>query len=113
QLLSLFSFFLFLHVIHFALPSFPTRRSSDLRRVAVPRRQPPAAAGGGRAGVALVPLVPSRRWCPDRLSHAARRPGPRRQDGGARSEEHTSELQSLRHLVCRLLLEKKKTSYYK
>src|SRR5262245_62341852 len=27
----------------------------------------------------------------------------------ARSEEHTSELQSLRHLVCRLLLEKKKT----
>src|ERR1035441_8462791 len=25
----------------------------------------------------------------------------------ARSEEHTSELQSLRHLVCRLLLEKK------
>src|SRR5262245_63936731 len=33
-------------------------------------------------------------------------------DGAAnrpwRSEEHTSELQSLRHLVCRLLLEKKK-----
>src|SRR5262245_64417022 len=27
---------------------------------------------------------------------------------GPRSEEHTSELQSLRHLVCRLLLEKKK-----
>src|SRR5471030_3475411 len=33
-----------------------------------------------------------------------RRPSP----GHARSEEHTSELQSLRHLVCRLLLEKKK-----
>src|ERR1035438_246296 len=29
-----------------------------------------------------------------------------------RSEEHTSELQSLRHLVCRLLLEKKKTTNY-
>src|SRR5262245_64635743 len=28
--------------------------------------------------------------------------------GRDRSEEHTSELQSLRHLVCRLLLEKKK-----
>src|SRR5437899_9813222 len=28
-----------------------------------------------------------------------------------RSEEHTSELQSLRHLVCRLLLEKKKFIY--
>src|SRR5947199_1426581 len=31
-----------------------------------------------------------------------------RQRSGSRSEEHTSELQSLRHLVCRLLLEKKK-----
>src|SRR5438045_5536972 len=30
-------------------------------------------------------------------------------DRPTRSEEHTSELQSLRHLVCRLLLEKKKT----
>src|SRR2546429_3966220 len=29
-------------------------------------------------------------------------------DGDARSEEHTSELQSRLHLVCRLLLEKKK-----
>src|SRR5258705_8457533 len=29
-----------------------------------------------------------------------------------RSEEHTSELQSLRHLVCRLLLEKKKKIIY-
>src|SRR5258705_3834387 len=29
----------------------------------------------------------------------------------ARSEEHTSELQSLRHLVCRLLLEKKKNTH--
>src|SRR5258705_9255850 len=32
----------------------------------------------------------------------------RRRGVRARSEEHTSELQSLRHLVCRLLLEKKK-----
>src|SRR5439155_23328501 len=39
------------------------------------------------------PLRPSRAWT---------RPG--------RSEEHTSELQSRGHLVCRLLLEKKKTS---
>src|SRR5437899_9174371 len=30
---------------------------------------------------------------------------------GRRSEEHTSELQSLRHLVCRLLLEKKKDQH--
>src|SRR3712207_8887725 len=33
-----------------------------------------------------------------------------RHDGG-RSEEHTSELQSRQYLVCRLLLEKKKTSH--
>src|SRR6266496_5721312 len=41
--------------------------------------------------------------------HAAHRVhrGPRRYNG--RSEEHTSELQSRRDLVCRLLLEKKKT----
>src|SRR5690348_17392857 len=32
----------------------------------------------------------------------------RRRYGAARSEEHTSELQSPVHLVCRLLLEKKK-----
>src|SRR5205823_8550701 len=30
-----------------------------------------------------------------------------------RSEEHTSELQSLAYLVCRLLLEKKKKDYYR
>src|SRR5438045_7714839 len=34
--------------------------------------------------------------------------GCRRRSPSRRSEEHTSELQSLRHLVCRLLLEKKK-----
>src|SRR5258708_20455755 len=33
--------------------------------------------------------------------------------GAARSEEHTSELQSPDHLVCRLLLEKKKIQYKK
>src|SRR2546422_6886139 len=32
----------------------------------------------------------------------------RRRSGAGRSEEHTSELQSRLHLVCRLLLEKKK-----
>src|SRR6266702_8181562 len=38
-------------------------------------------------------------------SHRRRKPVPRR-----RSEEHTSELQSRGHLVCRLLLEKKKNT---
>src|SRR2546425_2066537 len=34
--------------------------------------------------------------------------GGKGRDAGRRSEEHTSELQSLAYLVCRLLLEKKK-----
>src|SRR5882724_3922918 len=41
----------------------------------------------------------------------ARTPAPLARASGAgvrRSEEHTSELQSLRHVVCRLLLEKQK-----
>src|SRR5437899_8536052 len=38
--------------------------------------------------------------------------GARRLQPSVRSEEHTSELQSLRHLVCRLLLEKKKILCY-
>src|SRR5256885_13218857 len=42
------------------------------------------------------------------LRHAARR---RRERHAARSEEHTSELQSPCNLVCRLLLGKKKTCY--
>src|SRR3712207_8612802 len=33
-------------------------------------------------------------------------------DAHRRSEEHTSELQSRQYLVCRLLLEKKKTVYF-
>src|SRR5205809_4569852 len=46
-----------------------------------------------------------------RRVHGAHRPAPPAADrgsGDARSEEHTSELQSRLHLVCRLLLEKKK-----
>src|SRR2546429_6010190 len=40
-----------------------------------------------------------------------RRDGLSKGKGGSRSEEHTSELQSRLHLVCRLLLEKKKKSH--
>src|SRR2546425_9170049 len=71
-------------------------------------RQPPHAAypqlkrpGPGlaaylallRLGVTVPRLLPDARWA-------------------LRSEEHTSELQSLAYLVCRLLLEKKKTRAY-
>src|SRR5258707_11367681 len=41
------------------------------------------------------------------VAHLAFELGARHQ-GGSRSEEHTSELQSRQYLVCRLLLEKKK-----
>src|SRR2546429_5552676 len=48
------------------------------------------------------------------ISQAASKPGLGRNRPGvsARSEEHTSELQSRLHLVCRLLLEKKKNIRY-
>src|SRR5437660_11704361 len=69
------------------LHSFPTRRSSDLRR--------PGAAGRPRP-TSAPPREPGRGW----------RPGRRR------SEEHTSELQSRGHVVCRLLLEKKKDVFF-
>src|SRR3712207_7111839 len=36
-----------------------------------------------------------------------------RRDDGLRSEEHTSELQSRQYLVCRLLLEKKKSRTFR
>src|SRR2546422_5774201 len=54
---------------------------------------------------AEAPRRPAARRRPPARAHG-RREGPRRH--GSRSEEHTSELQSRLHLVCRLLLEKKK-----
>src|SRR2546422_3013202 len=47
-------------------------------------------------------------WSPSRQSSIATRSRTRRRSTATRSEEHTSELQSRLHLVCRLLLEKKK-----
>src|SRR5262245_62677272 len=50
---------------------------------------------------------------PRRIPRRAQARAPHAQAHADRSEEHTSELQSLRHLVCRLLLEKKKDSHVK
>src|SRR2546422_4636269 len=81
--------------------------SSDLESPRVPRRGALRPArrlhvlARGRNAVARVPRPGSRRGG-DRARGDC--PGPPRQ----RSEEHTSELQSRLHLVCRLLLEKKK-----
>src|SRR2546425_3605586 len=62
-----------------------------------------AARGGGGRGARQ-----RRGPAAQRRAHAGRAPGARRLV--ERSEEHTSELQSLAYLVCRLLLEKKKKS---
>src|SRR2546425_3784473 len=64
------------------------------------RRRPRHARGGGpRARFAAAPRGRGRPRAGARAPARA---------GGGRSEEHTSELQSLAYLVCRLLLEKKK-----
>src|SRR4051794_1960349 len=90
------------------LHSFPTRRSSDLGYPLADQQRKPA-------GDPRRPQADPRR---DRRQlprpHAARRSqsmaGRHAVDWlRRRSEEHTSELQSPVHLVCRLLLEKKKT----
>src|SRR5205814_10730239 len=61
------------------------------------RRGASSATLGWAVEPPSAPVLAGHPWL-DRL-HVFERP---------RSEEHTSELQSLRHLVCRLLLEKKK-----
>src|SRR5439155_17323392 len=104
----IYSFFFSCSPDHRNLHSFPTRRSSDLAR-----------------HVRLAPLRKGRRA--PRGDHSGHRPGVRSPPvtrrgiailvsalfalltlAAIRSEEHTSELQSRGHLVCRLLLEKKK-----
>src|SRR3712207_6850231 len=62
----------------------------------------PSYVLGGRA----MEIVYSTEQLEDYLVRVAPQGG-----DGARSEEHTSELQSRQYLVCRLLLEKKKKNY--
>src|SRR5947208_12872331 len=92
-----------------ALHSFPTRRSSDLaartRMREMIERLKATSVPGWRDEAAVI--------LDDGAFQRAMRLVPR-DEGQAlwaefRSEEHTSELQSPDHLVCRLLLEKKKT----
>src|SRR2546422_6211614 len=74
--------------------------------------QPP---DGGRVAVvpqvALGDRVHTQQHSGERLEVEAPRVAPH-PALGERSEEHTSELQSRLHLVCRLLLEKKKKKKY-
>src|SRR5205823_12624453 len=108
--LPIFVFFFYTHADHRALHSFPTRRSSDLRRHAQPSTDPqfPAAVvahfhAGGAGPIRIEP--DHSQPVPVDGSRTAIDGG---MPTGMRSEEHTSELQSLAYLVCRLLLEKKK-----
>src|SRR5205823_15057677 len=96
-----------------ALRSFPTRRSSDLIRVSFgpssslsqsPRLTKAPSSAGEDFGGAAAGFVALGRLAVAPVAREARRGSTKVL---ARSEEHTSELQSLAYLVCRLLLEKK------
>src|SRR5207253_7353880 len=68
--------------------------------------------GIARYGSAVVPMDDAlARAAVDLGGRRGRRP-PARARRPSRSEEHTSELQSRGHLVCRLLLEKKNTTLH-
>src|SRR2546422_7373976 len=92
-------------------------RSPEAVDGAVARAQPdPAARGVAHPDKHPHGRVASRAWCRVRQGDAHRAEHPEAVEVAlrpvqlilARSEEHTSELQSRLHLVCRLLLEKKK-----
>src|SRR5690348_18105567 len=87
------------------LHSFPTRRSSDLTSARWWTRSGPLPVGrkSGRASQSSHAKKPT--TIAATAIDGTRFP--------ARSEEHTSELQSPVHLVCRLLLEKKKKEVQK
>src|SRR5262249_60425945 len=95
------------------LPSFPTRRSSDLFLTSaatllaggIARAAPSAPAEFIDTNVSLGqwPVRHTPYGEPGALVKKSRQ-------HGVRSEEHTSELQSLTNLVCRLLLEQKKNN---
>src|SRR5437667_8935129 len=90
--MSRLTLFYYRYVDHRDLHSFPTRRSSDLAREARVEDRPLWGDHLHRPKDAVV------------LRHVLG------EGDLVRSEEHTSELQSHHDLVCRLLLEKKKSN---
>src|SRR5207244_7003407 len=109
-LMLLFSFSRY--VLHRYPHACPTRRSSDL---GVPRAQIDATVG---KYLQMMNLSEFRNHYPAELSGGMKQRvalarvlafDPKVLLMDERSEEHTSELQSPDHLVCRLLLEKKKS----
>src|SRR3712207_7078798 len=92
---------------------FNVRAPTEIYPLPLPDALPISARGAarehrpsGQSPAVRRPQVPAiRALLPSRGAHAEPQ-GPAAPD---RSEEHTSELQSRQYLVCRLLLEKKKT----
>src|SRR5207253_7800096 len=97
-------------LLHQHLPSFPTRRSSDLTTSLKSEPFGPIEAGTLAMCASWDTDAATPSWkntagpipCDPCLSSTLKN-----LYSAVRSEEHTSELQSRGHLVCRLLLEKK------
>src|SRR5205823_10660410 len=94
------------------LPSFPTRRSSDLMAPSVAPFADLLRSAVSEPGIVSAAYrqfhnysVGNQLLAWSQCLTRDIQPGPM---ATYRSEEHTSELQSLAYLVCRLLLEKKK-----
>src|SRR5207249_8541705 len=97
---------------HLDLPSFPTRRSSDLLPATGPAataRRPDVIGHTHRCSRSQSSPSSTRspRSCCASCSASLRLHTTSSRRSHRRSEEHTSELQSRFDLVCRLLLEKK------
>src|SRR5689334_23948219 len=84
--------------LHDALPIWARRPPPPTRRRSPAARRRPTCRRASSSPPAPPPLVTAR--------------SSPRSGSTSRSEEHTSELQSQFHLVCRLLLEKKKPSNF-
>src|ERR1035438_10623684 len=90
----------------------PQMRSADAPSdspIANPMKHGPASPDGMNARMQI--MKKSSIATRSRPTLIPDRSGMKRVASGIRSEEHTSELQSLRHLVCRLLLGKKEHTY--
>src|SRR5437899_4477788 len=105
------SFFFYSSGDHRDLHSFPTRRSSDLSYgVTLTVSDKDSGSGTDSKTVNVVDVAPgvTINGAPVSSAEGTAVMLTSTVSGTGRSEEHTSELQSLRHLVCRLLLENKK-----